>query len=193
MQDGEDNDWLEGGAAEERAPGKGVLVNKSRLGELTGLSQATIDRALADGAPFVSKGTRKQGWRINVADFFEWYWRRKVELVTGDGESGGFEAAKTRDKQAQAEQRELELAVRRGELQETMKVVAFIGQKFGDMRSRALALPAQVPGLSEEQRDELNGAIHDLLSDVSGTRVEDWKPNVETDSSGDGEESDSEA
>src|SRR6478609_5019862 len=52
---------------EEMARGTaGMLVNKSKLGMILGLSQSYIDKALANGAPFVSKGTRKEGWRINT-------------------------------------------------------------------------------------------------------------------------------
>src|SRR4051794_20154604 len=67
---------------------RGLVVNKSMLSKYCGLSPMTIDKLMADGAPIISKGTRKQGWQINTADFFAWYVRRKVDEVTDDPEGG---------------------------------------------------------------------------------------------------------
>ena len=80
---------------------RGFVVNKSTLAKWSGLSPTTIDKLIADGAPIISKGTRKQGWQINSAAFFEWYWRRKVAEITDDPESGSFDVAKRRDKESQ--------------------------------------------------------------------------------------------
>jgi phage terminase Nu1 subunit (DNA packaging protein) len=36
---------------------RGMVVNKVKLAQLTGLSPMTIDKMFADGAPFISKGS----------------------------------------------------------------------------------------------------------------------------------------
>src|SRR5437899_1261544 len=101
---------------EPEAATRGDVVNKSRLAHITGLSAMTIDKLFADGAPFVSKGTRKQGWQINTADFFAWHWRRKVAEATDDPDAGSWTVAKLKDKESQTRLRDLQIAKLEGEL-----------------------------------------------------------------------------
>lgn len=155
-------------------PSKGEVVTKSKLARLTGLADATIDRAIADGAPIVGKGTRRQSYQINTADFFGWFWRRKVAEATNDPDAMSFNTAKRRDKEAQARLRELQIAERERELIPVDEVVTFISDKFGVVRSRFLAVESQVTGLTEEQRCVLKAAIVDAFADVSGDKREDW-------------------
>jgi phage terminase Nu1 subunit (DNA packaging protein) len=106
-------------------------VNKSTLAKWSGISPTTIDKLLADGGPIISKGTRKQGWQINTADFITWYVRRKVEEVTDDPEAGSFELAKRLDKESQTRLRDLTIAKLEGELVPVADVEAWAAEKYG--------------------------------------------------------------
>src|SRR5260370_1442375 len=142
----------DGGEPQTRTT-RGFVVNKSKLSEFTGLAPATIDKLLADGAPIISKGTRKQGWQINTADFFQWYWRRKVEELTDDPESGNFELAKRRDKESQTRLRDLQIAKLEGELIPIADVESWVAQNYCVLRSRLFATDTQMPALNEDQLD----------------------------------------
>ncbi|WP_027521754.1 terminase small subunit [Bradyrhizobium sp. Ec3.3] len=170
-------------------PSRGMLVNKSELSKFCGLSQPTLDKLFADGAPYVSKGTRKQGWKINTADFFGWYVARKVSEVTDDPDAGSFDSAKTRDKEAQARLRELQIAEKESTLIPVDEVVAYVGNMLGVVRSRFLAVESQVIGLTPEQKDALKEAVADAFADVSGDKREDWTD----DESSDDDDSEAEA
>jgi phage terminase Nu1 subunit (DNA packaging protein) len=168
---------------------RGMVLNKSKLAEFTGLSPMTVDRCIADGAPIIGKGTRKQGWQINSAAFFGWYVRRKVEEQTDDPDAGNFDIAKTRDKEAQARLRELQIAEKEGELVPIADVEKWVAESYGVVRSRFLAVESQVPGLSDDQRDSLRTALADAFADVSGFSNENGVSDVDDDS----EEGDSES
>lgn len=155
-------------------PSRGMLVNKSELSKFCGLAPMTLDKLFADGAPYVSKGSRKQGWKVNTADFFGWYVARKIAEVTDDPDAGSFDIAKTRDKEAQARLRELQIAEKEGTLIPVDEVVAFVGDMLGVVRSRFLAVESQVIGLTPEQKDAMKTAIADAFADVSGDKREDW-------------------
>ncbi|MCK1668632.1 terminase small subunit [Bradyrhizobium sp. 153] len=161
-------------AAPIAQPSRGMLVNKSELAKFCGLAPMTLDKLFADGAPFVSKGSRKIGWKINTAEFFGWYVARKVHEATGDEDSGSFDIAKTRDKEAQARLRELQIAEKESTLIPVDEVVAYVGDMLGVVRSRFLAVESQVIGLTPEQKDAMKVAIADAFADVSGDKREDW-------------------
>lgn len=150
---------------------RGRVVNKSELSLITGLAIVTIDRMVAEGAPIISRGgSRKLGWQINSADFVQWYVRHKIAEATGDPDEASFDAAKRRDKEAQARLRELAIAQKEGELVPIADVEAWAANKFGVIRSRFLSVESQVPGIDPDQRDALKSAISDALADVSSYR-----------------------
>jgi phage terminase Nu1 subunit (DNA packaging protein) len=124
---------------------RGYVVNKSTLAKTTGLSPTTIDKLLADGCPVISKGTRKQGWQINTADFFDWHWRRKVAEVTDDPDAGSFTIAKLRDKESQTRLRDLQIAKLEGELVPVVDVERWAGEQYRAVRSRLMAMHTMIP------------------------------------------------
>jgi phage terminase Nu1 subunit (DNA packaging protein) len=154
----------------ERYP-RGFVVNKSTLAKWSGLAPATVDKLMADGAPIISKGSRKQGWQINTADFFGWYVRRKVEEVTDDPEAGSFELAKRLDKESQTRLRDLQIAKLEGELIPVADVEQWAAEKYGVVRSRLMAIDTQMD-LNEDQRETLRTALADALADITGYKAE---------------------
>lgn len=174
MMNDEDDEWLEGGSTRDKigeAGAKGRDVTKSELSKLIGLTLPTIEKAIREGAPVQSRGAGREGWRVNTAAFFGWYWRHKVAKATA---SADLDDAKLRDKEAQARLRELNIAQKEGSLIPLDEVTAFIGAKFGVVRSRFLSVETQVLGLTDDQREQLHNAIIDALTDVSTDPMEDW-------------------
>jgi hypothetical protein len=112
-----------------------------------------------------------------------------VEEQTDDPEAGNFDIAKTRDKEAQARLRELQIAEKEDELVPVADVELWAAQKYGVVRSRFLAVESQVPGLTDDQKDALRVAIADAFADVSGFSNENGVSDVDDDS----EEGDSES
>lgn len=181
------DDWLDGGDVESdaestgfRMTARGVVLNKSRLSELLGLAAVTIDRAVADGAPILGKGSRKSGWRINSADFFDWWWRRKVIDATGDPETASFDAARRREKTAQAKLRELEYERRAGRTVTIDQVCQVYDEELGVLRGRLLAIPTSVSQAvlaaksAADVEHILREEIADALADITGAQRETW-------------------
>lgn len=170
----EDDSWLEGGDADASPAqsGRGELVTKSRITSLFAYSPGKVDRAIADGAPVVSKGTRKQGWKINTADFHQWIVRRERERAGGDADPAGFEAAKTRNMEAQARERELKIAEREGRLVQTENANALMTKILGELRAGVVSLPSQIMGLPPEWRDQLDAAVHNILTEISTKKAD---------------------
>lgn len=186
---------------------RGLVVNKSQLSQMTGLAFVTIDRYIAAGAPVEGKGSRKQGWQINTAKFFGWFWRHKVEEATGDPEAGTFDTAKRREKEAQAKLKELEYKRKTGQLIPIDRAVEIYQEDAGQQRSRLLAIPATlaqelaVEDDPAEVEAKITDALNDALGDISGDKGENYTDEAseggdyadeyatpESDSSGDGSE-----
>jgi hypothetical protein len=66
----------------------------------------------AEGAPIIAKGTRKQGWQINTADFIGWYVRHRVAEVTDDPDAGSYDIAKRQSLELRWSQHRRRLQVR---------------------------------------------------------------------------------
>ena len=160
---------------------RGFVVNKSTLAKWSGLSPMTVDKLLADGGPIISKGTRKQGWQINTAEFFGWYVRRKVAEVTDDPEAGSFERAKRLNQESQTRLRDLQIAKLEGELVPIADVEQWAGQRYGEVRSRLLEVPTVVPDLTDAQREALRDALADALTDLSSYPADAQDDDLEED------------
>ena len=167
---------------EETARGTaGMLVNKSKLGMILGLSQSYIDKALANGAPFVSKGTRKEGWRINTAAFHAWVKQEAVNAVKPEDPNRlTFDEAKAKKTQAEYERIEMENTRRRGELVTIDEVVTVYREEASIIRSQLMAIPDRVAiPLSAETdataiRDYLIDEVNLALQNISGDNPEAW-------------------
>lgn len=205
-----ESDWLEGGdAAKPDAltaddmrqlgdtvdKGRGCIVTKSLLSKLTGWNTKQIDKWVRAGLPVHSRGSSTKRWEFNTAEVIKWVRARDITdaAKTGDAPDGGpseFDIAKTREKEAHARQRELEVAQKEGRLIDVAVVESWVSKKFGDFRARILQI---VPGLiafTAEQRDEVKAAITAALAELSGVpHVESGtdRPSDDFDS-GDGDE-----
>jgi len=86
-----------------------------------------------------------------------------------------FDEARTRDKVAEANLREMAAAKRRGELIEVAAVQNALGQAFATTRDALLQIPARMGPLLAAERDParvqnmLHDEIHQALVELSGT------------------------
>jgi len=193
MPDGVEDDWLEGGedAPEEFDSGsgsRGEICNKSRIQKMFGLAPLTLDRYVKEGAPVISRGSRRQGWKIDSAAMFKWC----IDYAIGrTGKGSVFDVAKTREKEATAKLKEIQIAERERELICIDDVVNFYSEELSVVRQRMLQIPTQISGITAEQLLELQEAITDALAALSGDKRETWKGEPESEQDDDGIESQS--
>ncbi|WP_354098236.1 terminase small subunit [Bradyrhizobium sp. S3.2.12] len=145
-------------------------MSKIDLARAFGFSDTHVDQLYDAGAPFVERGGPGRPWKIESAAFIPWYIKRKQDAATND-----FGRVKTREMTARAKQRELKVADLEGQLIPTVEVVAYLADANSTIRARFAAIESQVPGLSDEQREQLRSAIADSIEGLSGDKPEDWK------------------
>lgn len=152
----------------QRIPGS---VNRASMLELLNMSAARFDRLVRDGAPISQSSV---GIEVNVADFVEFMVKDAVKRATGGpgSEELTYDAAKRKDKAAQARMRELDLAKVEGEMVDVEDVRPIVREVFATVRSRMLAVRSQIIGLSPEKAREVDDAINDALTDLSTTNLE---------------------
>lgn len=170
----------------------GMLVNKSKLGLIFGISQSALDKMLANGAPFVSKGTRKEGWRINTAAFAAWYRQDGINsVVPEDPNRLTFDEAKAKKTQAEYERIEMANAQRRRELITIDEAVALYRNEASIIRSHLMAIPGRlaIPCGAESNpsriEDMMLDEINIALSNISGDNSEAYEGERATDSDDD--------
>src|SRR5688572_29009122 len=97
-----DSDWLDGGEGEGVPGPKGFIVTKQKLAQILDIAPKTLDKLFAAGTPVEERGSKRAGWKIRVGRFEDWRIRHTVALATADPDAAGFDAAKTREKEATA-------------------------------------------------------------------------------------------
>lgn len=164
------DDWMNG---PKPRPKRGEIFSQARMRQVIGTSPPTMQNLIREGAPVETRGERNESWQINSADFIDWYVARAVAKATGSGATAtSLDAAKVRDKEAQARLREIQAALREGQVCEVALVGRFLNRVTGEVRARALGLESQVTGLTEDQREQLQGAVHDMLTGLASMQLE---------------------
>jgi phage terminase Nu1 subunit (DNA packaging protein) len=157
-------DWLEGeDQSTTRIPIHGLT--KRELAAAFNMPPKQIDKFVREGMPSRSMGTNRGGLRFDLAPCVEFRIGRAVAAQGGSEDQSTVEA-KRRLAVAQAQRKEIENAKLLEELVPLDLAIADGVRKAGAIRNGILTLPSQVHGLSDTQRDQLDAAIHDLLSDV---------------------------
>lgn len=75
---------------------------------------------------------------------------------------------KRRKTVAEVEARELELAKIRGDVSSRADFIAELEPRLANARQEIMNLPSAVDGMTDEQRKQLDGAIQNLLTTLSG-------------------------
>jgi terminase small subunit / prophage DNA-packing protein len=93
-----------------------VIVNRTGLADVFGVSMPTVDTWVRDGCPVVTRGSRGVQWEFDTGEVAKWLRERAVTDATGEQQQDAAEIER-RTKRAKMLQAELELA-------EAMKQVA---------------------------------------------------------------------
>lgn len=163
----------------------GMTLSRSGLARALMIDTKTVDKAIRDGAPVLERGdaASRAPFKIDLAAFERWRIARAisqtVEKFGGSGPGGAsdgeeaFDEEKRRDKAAQADLRELQVARLRNELVSMAEVVAFENQVATLFRSQANALFTQVRNLSPDQMQDFKDAVNAMLKSLTN-----YKPPV---------------
>lgn len=153
--------------------------SQNHLAELLGISRSSCSALASRGMPTDSLEAA-QAWRERNLDPA----RRKDgtrsdepirEPNPSDEQPESFDQARTRDKIAEANLREMAAAKRRGELIEIAVVVAQLGKDYATTRDTLLQIPARMAALLAAESDPavvqvmLHAEIHQALVQLSGT------------------------
>jgi phage terminase Nu1 subunit (DNA packaging protein) len=145
--------------------------SRNEVCALLGISEPMFDRLRRDGAP-MEVGERGE-LKVNLQSFVKFMIADAVKKSKGsEGDGPDYDEAKARDKQAQAETRELELLKLKGLIVDVEDVRPVLREVFGTTRSRILSVPSQIIGLTAEQRRSLEDSINDALSDLSTSKFD---------------------
>jgi phage terminase Nu1 subunit (DNA packaging protein) len=150
-----------------------MLVNRSGLADILGVSINTVTNYLKEGLPTEKTPLRDGGktYEIDTAKAIEWLINRKHGRVK---DTGAFASAKARHEHASAELKEYDLAEKRGLMVSAEDAAAEVSEVFHLVRVRLRTIPnrlAQV--LSVESRPQeieriIRGEIDSALSELSG-------------------------
>jgi phage terminase Nu1 subunit (DNA packaging protein) len=127
-------------------PKKGENVTKNRFANIIGVAPMTLDKFIREGmAGIVERGSKAGRWTINTAAAINWLRRRDVQLNSTKGkESVSFDAAKRRDKEAQAKVRELQYERLKGRTLYREEMELFLDGKFAVLRSHLMNISGRV-------------------------------------------------
>jgi hypothetical protein len=149
------------------------VFTKSQICSLLRISGGMFDRLMRDGAPFIQRGAKQQSsWKIDAADFVRFMLEDAVRKAghsrpsAGDG-TMSLDEAKRKDKEVQANIRELDLLKLQGEQVDIEDARKVLREVFAVTRSRLMSVPAQVAGLSNNQQTDLEEAMNDALAELS--------------------------
>lgn len=153
------------------------IFNKNEMLTILGISPEKLRRLIRDGAPVISQSTDEEPtaeWRIKAADFIAFMIDDACKRVKPSDEGMTFEDAKRKDKEVQANMREMEMLKLQGSLVDIEDVRPFLREVFATTRSRLFATLSQVMGLTHQQKREFEDALNDALTDLSEGKVGDW-------------------
>jgi phage terminase Nu1 subunit (DNA packaging protein) len=124
-----------------------MIVNRTGLADVFGVSLFTIDEWVRAHAPAVQRASKKpyKEWQFETSEIYQWLLDRAVKINNGDdvGENTMAEA-KLRERAAIAGLRELELAERRGELVLIGDVAKRVEEEYAVVKSHLRAIPGRM-------------------------------------------------
>jgi hypothetical protein len=151
------------GASPAAASEDALLVSRPLLAKLLGVHPDTISDFTRAGMPVREPGAPGVAGRYDAVECLAWWRIRRP---------GTLDAEKARHLKAQADQGELTLAERRGQLVDREQVVREGQAVMQAVRARALLLPRQLAqlGLATDEA-AVRGLVRDMLTELSS-----WSP-----------------
>ena len=149
-----------------------MIVNKSQLSEVLGISGPTIDVRLKHGMPFVKRGTKTKSWEFNTADVIKWEKDFAIKKELAKTGQVSNEELKKRKLNAETQLQELDLLKSVGEIIEIDEVAELIEADYIGLRSRLLNVPSRVAPLLVGEDEEaaikqvIEAEIHECLGEL---------------------------
>lgn len=148
-------------------------VSASELAQILGVSLSTITAWVRRGCPFLERGAVGKQWQFDSADVVKWLREQDVERALGKNASVTMEEARTRDKLATAQLKEIELARQRGQVVNVDDVKEIVCEDYAVVRSRILAIPGRLAQTCAIEADAeavqrlIMAEVRDALSELS--------------------------
>lgn len=174
--------------------GTPLLVNKTELARILGISTKTVSRYQTEGLPFTGKG---QSARFDVTACVQWYAQKQAQIAMSQVDIGKVslseEEVKVRKLLAEAQMKELELAQMRGELVLVEDAEKEITRHLTQLRGKVTAIPgvwgAKVLGLKDIHEavdilsDLVDRLMHELANDEEGDGLDEEDSEADVDES----------
>lgn len=148
-----------------------MVVNKQKLAEILGISEATLTNWQREGLPMVPRGKTGKSNHYETKEVIGWMLARE--------RGTDLTAERTRLAKEQADKTALENALRRKELLPADEVQRDLEQVFIAVRSRLLSLPTKLApralgrGTLAEMRDVLDDGVREALNELAALSGED--------------------
>jgi phage terminase Nu1 subunit (DNA packaging protein) len=156
-----------------------MIVNRSKLAKLFGVSPTTIGRWVDQGMPVDAApdgGETRHAWRFDTVAVLEWH-KRHAALSRSNGMAEALADATLREKWAAAGLKELELGQRLGGLVDVQDVAMEVNEQFAMQKSRISQMPSrlfdQLAAESDEEacRRMLQEEVEDILSGLDAEKI----------------------
>jgi phage terminase Nu1 subunit (DNA packaging protein) len=157
-----------------------IKVGKDQLAQILGVSTLAVDGYVRAGCPVHQKGGPGVAYKFDTAAVHKWLRDREREMATANSNSGKGQEQEGRSRSAlaQAELREYELAMKRGELVAVGDVRPLLEDELGAVRARLMSLPGRVAHTVARMTDaaavelELEREVSDALRELTMDQVD---------------------
>ena len=136
-----------------------MILNRTRLAEMFGVTQKTITDWEKMGMPCLEKNTTRQGNRYSTVDCIAWRFNQLHD--TGDYD---LTVERARKEKESADKLQMENQVTRGELVEIADVEKLWSSEFARIKNKLLAIPKKLAPLMVPIKKQ--GEAHDILTAV---------------------------
>jgi phage terminase Nu1 subunit (DNA packaging protein) len=156
-----------------------MIVNRSKLAKIFGVSPTTISRWVDQGMPVDAApdgGETRQAWRFDTVAVLEWH-KRHTALFRSNGMAEALADATLREKWAAAGLRELELGRRRGVMVHVQDAGMLFSEQLVVAKSRLTRMHSRLADQLAAERDEdvcrrmLQEEVEDILSGLDAEKI----------------------
>lgn len=158
---------------------KKTFVSLSELSRLTGRTESTLRRAIANGLP-VEKRLPGKPWKIPLEAAREWLETREKARAGTDPE---LQKQRTRLTRINADRRELQLRQERGQLIRTVLAQKLWGAVLQNMNQKLEALPVKIAPMLQgltipETKAALDKAIYEVRLEMTNPDLKEIAKNM---------------
>jgi phage terminase Nu1 subunit (DNA packaging protein) len=161
-----------------------MIVTKSELAEILGVSERTLSTWQQEGLPIENQ--QHQGNTYHTVKVIDWLKQHHANRLTeSNGEILDLEAEKARLTKAQADAAELKLAEQKRQLLDANEVQAVWENNIMACRAKLLSLPSKIaPVVANETstpiiESTIRDALYEALDELSRSEFDDSQSDLE--------------